>query len=130
MNGTNALKASIESAYSVLKRMNSIDDPVLRYSLFLETLRATADFGLRSLEVMLENQISQIDDELDDIPKEVPEKDFRATQKITKTKEKLRSDLTITEAKRKEVFQEFMKYMDSFSLWIKQPVYGPDDSKT
>ena len=120
-------KASLEALQSTIQRMNSIDDPIIQYSLFLETIRMGADFGLRALKETFENEIDKLEFTLEEFKeKEVePEERRKRQQEISQLETKI-SKIKETELIRIQIQEETMKYLDGFSLWVKQPMYGPD----
>lgn len=110
------MKMSIGVALNSLKRLNSIEDPMLRYSLLVEGLRILMPAMMEAFKIKLVNDNMELHDKMTD--NEIVESEKHLLYKI-----KI-NDQTIDQVD--ETIHLIDKYFDGFSSWVRQPIYSPD----
>lgn len=96
-----------------LDRIQRIKDPVLRYSLVVETMTSIIDIGLSASLIAMENTV---EDKLENIEVSLTSEEI---QKITTMKEGAISEMTLLR-------DGIEKFFGQLREWISQPVYSPD----
>jgi hypothetical protein len=120
------IKSMQEAALFSLKRLNIIDDPILRYSMFLEVIRMGCEFGLLAMRDSIRSDKERLQEDLEDLEDVDPSiKNKERRRNISKLETNI-ANLKQAEIYQTEMHTEFTKYLDNFNLWIKQPMYGPD----
>jgi hypothetical protein len=122
---TETTKMTTQALLFGLKRLNNIDDPVLRYTMLVELIRMGGHVMCLALEKSIENDLKNLEEKLEDLQEET-DKNTKAYRRNLSRLETGIDNLNKTEESLKVIDNELSKYLDSFGLWIKQPIYSPD----
>jgi hypothetical protein len=124
----NVTSAFIDGTLASIKRLNSIEDQVVKYTLFFELIRTSAEVAYSASKSQLETELENVDEEiaeLQDNKSEDPKKSKTQDRQIHRAETKsAKYDVSLKNLE--TIKKELDTYFDGFSLWIKQPTYSPD----
>ena len=128
---TRHVQAGIRSLNAGISRVSSIPDPVLKYSMTLETLHTGFTVGVEAWLCYMENECEDYNTKLEQLNKLLKETDdgdkfceqikskmFSLEQSINLCNQNIRGI--------KEFSKTMDQHLDGISKWIQTPIYGPD----
>lgn len=120
----------------MIEQMNSIEDPVVRYSLFFQFIKFLSEFGITFISKTNEEKLDDLKFELELLSDEIDEMEKTTNidsanerkQKIRKQRELKRKVIKLSDADNdlKYISENTTIYLEGFNKWIYQPVYSPD----
>jgi hypothetical protein len=126
MKETAGLTASLKAVSAILTRLNSVKDPALKYSLFVQQLAIFSDVGIAVARSITHDKIEETTSDLEEHDAEEvtghPERHARARDTLVRTLDKTQALETLLD----EVAGQYGKYLDDLTDWIQSPTYAPD----
>lgn len=125
----NAIKIFISSSRVIIERMKKIEDPVIKYSSFIQLLRVLFDVSNNVTIESIHNNIDNTHDKLEEILNESTKNAKENDKSIINTIRDLNRKLKKLEDSEKEqinLYKLMNEYLDGFENWISQPLYSPD----
>jgi len=112
-----------------LQRLNGIEDPVIRYRMFLETIQMASETGLTYVNEKLKSDLDDLLEAFEDL--EIQEftedvKKRKQQQKDLTKNRKDRENIETTLDQLDKMNTQMNKYLDGFIDWVQQPIYSPD----